>query len=155
MNSQKLAYTSQQKCMPIGDLDPFLLFQYFLMNHKNGILLENWPPNTGYKQHIIGIEPLFSFRAKGNQYQIKDHINKAIIDQGHVDNSKDIFIKAKQFYLTLKSQQKATFISKGLFGFNSFESVQYMEQIRLKKKIYCLQLKIYLLSYIAMSMYST
>jgi anthranilate synthase component 1 len=95
----------------------------------NALLLESadYHDRTDSKSYIC-LEPIAGFEAKGKSYHY--NLPKGDVDSKTVGQSKEVFAAFKKFVNKFESgATNSPFNTQGLWGYSSFESVQYMEDI--------------------------
>jgi len=79
---------------------------------------------------FICLEPIAEFSAKRNAYQIQ--FPDELLEKGQATESREILSKLKHFVGSFKATaSELPLNTQGIWGYSSFESVQYMEDIDL------------------------
>jgi anthranilate synthase component 1 len=116
----------------IADLyTPVSIYNKVRDKFSNVLLLESadYHDRTDSKSFIC-IDPIAGFEAKGNTFKIDFPSKKT--KTVTVDNSQEIFHAFQNFTATFEdTPTDLPFNTQGLWGYSSFESVQYMEDIKL------------------------
>lgn len=116
----------------IADLyTPVSIYNKVRDKFPNVLLLESadYHDRTDSKSFIC-IDPIAGFEAKGNTFKIDFPSKKT--KTVTVDNSQEIFHAFQNFTAAFENTPTdLPFNTQGLWGYSSFESVQYMEDIKL------------------------
>ncbi len=110
---------------------PVGLYNKLRDQFSNALLLESadYQDRTDSKSFIC-LEPIAGFEAKGNNYSYNFPNEEIRIET--VEHPKEIFSSFQSFVSKFENTQTdLPFNIQGVWGFSSFESVQYMEDIKL------------------------
>ncbi len=113
---------------------PVSIYNKLRDQFPNALLLESadYHDRTDSKSFIC-LDPIAGFEAKGKEYCITSPIGEEI--NKIVNQPKEVFTAFQDFVGQFdNSSTDLTFNTLGLWGFSSFESVQYMEDIELSTK---------------------
>jgi len=110
-------------------LTPVGVYTRLRDHYPNALLLESADyHDRSDSKSFICIEPIAGFEAKGNSYSIDIEGEEALsVD---ITNPKAVFGAFKQFVRQFRTEENnLPFNGSGLFGYTSYEAVQYMEDI--------------------------
>lgn len=128
--TKKTVYTTHLKMMA-DLLTPIGVYSILRDHYPNSLLLESAHyHDRSESKSFICLDPISGFEATKNKYTVQYPNEEENIYQ--VENSSDVLRAFKSFMNSFEASiNELPFNSSGLFGYSSFEAVEYMENIKL------------------------
>lgn len=128
--TKKTVYTTHLKIMA-DLLTPIGVYSILRDHYPNSLLLESAHyHDRSESKSFICLDPISGFEATKNKYTVQYPNEEE--NSYQVENSADILHAFKSFINSFEASiSKLPFNSSGLFGYSSFEAVEYMENIKL------------------------
>jgi len=127
METQHRIFTKKEELLA-DLLTPVGVYSNLRDRFKNPLLLESADfHDRSDSKSFICLEPLAGFESKGGSCEVEIGSNRAVFE---FEDQKQVFTKFKSFFDAFKyDQPKDKIITAGFFGYSSFESVQYFEDL--------------------------
>lgn len=130
METQHRIFTKKEELLA-DLLTPVGVYSNLRDRFKNPLLLESADfHDRSDSKSFICLEPLAGFESKGGYCEVEIGSDIAVFE---FEDQKQVFAKFKSFFNAFEyDQAKDNITTAGFFGYSSFESVQYFEDLTFK-----------------------
>ena len=130
METQHRIFTKKEELLA-DLLTPVGVYSNLRDRFKNPLLLESADfHDRSDSKSFICLEPLAGFESKGGYCEVEIGSDLAVFE---FEDQKQVFAKFKSFFNAFEyDQPKDNITTAGFFGYSSFESVQYFEDLTFK-----------------------